>query len=108
MKQSKKLSKKERNNNYILNIIIKEKLEMEDEYHFLNICPAYQEKRCSLLDYVEKEYRIKISRMSPDKIFMFLITPPSGNTKTKKLIAKHHKCFEKRKGETAKSKYSGT
>ena len=31
MKQSKKLSKKERNNNYILNIIIKEKLEMEDE-----------------------------------------------------------------------------
>ena len=45
MKQSKKLSKKERNNNYILNIIIKEKLEMEDEYHFLNICPAYQEKK---------------------------------------------------------------
>ena len=31
MKRSKKLSKKERNNNYILNIIIKEKLEMEDE-----------------------------------------------------------------------------
>ena len=25
------------------------KIEMEDEYHFLNICPAYQEKRCSLL-----------------------------------------------------------
>ena len=45
MKQSKKLSKKERNNNYILNIIIKEKLEMEDEYHFLNICPAYQEEK---------------------------------------------------------------
>ena len=34
------------------------KIEMEDEYHFLNICPAYQEKRCSLLDYLEKEYRI--------------------------------------------------
>ena len=45
---------------------------MEDEYHFLNICSAYQEKRCSLLDYLEKEYRIKISRMSPDKILMFL------------------------------------
>ena len=30
------------------------KVEMEDEYHFLNICPAYQEKRCSLLDYLEK------------------------------------------------------
>ena len=50
------------------------KIEMEDEYHFLNICPAYQEKRCSLLEYLEKE-RIKISRMSPSKIFMFLIKP---------------------------------
>ena len=68
---------------------------MEDEYHFLNICPAYQEKRCSLLDYLEKEYRIKISRMSPNKIFMFLI-----NAKIQKLIAKHvFECFEKRKGE---------
>ena len=47
------------------------KIEVEDEHHFLNICPAYQEKRCSLLDYLEKEYRIKISRMSPNKIFMF-------------------------------------
>ena len=45
---------------------------MEDEYHFLNICSAYQEKRCSLLAYLEKEYRIKISKMSPNKIFMFL------------------------------------
>ena len=36
---------------------------------------------------------------------MFLITPPpppSGNTKTQKLIAKHHECFEKRKGEDGK------
>ena len=76
MKQSKKLSKKERNNNYILNIIIKEKLEMEDEYHFLNICPAYQEKICSLLDYLEKEYRIKISRMSTDKIINHVSNEP--------------------------------
>ena len=54
---------------------------MEDEYHFLNICPAYQEKRSSLLDYLENEYRIKISRMSPNRIFMFLINPPSGNVR---------------------------
>ena len=54
---------------------------MEDEYHFLSICPAYQEERCSLLDYLEKEYRINISRMSPNKIFMFLINTPSGNAK---------------------------
>ena len=54
-------------------------IEMEDEYHFLNICPACQEKRCSLLDYLEKEYRIKISRMLPNRIFVFLRNPPSGN-----------------------------
>ena len=82
---------------------------MEDEYHFLNICPSYQEKRCSLVDYLQKEYIIKIRRMAPNKIFMFLINPPSGNAKTQKLIAKHvFECFEKRKGKTAKSKYSRT
>ena len=47
--------------------------------------------------YLEKEYRIKISRMSPNKIFMFLINPPSGNVKIQKVIAKHIlECFEKR------------
>ena len=76
---------------------------MEDEYHFLNICPAYQEKRCSLLNYLEKEYGIKIRRMSPSKIFIFVINPPSGNAKIQKLIAKHiFECFEKRKGEYGK------
>ena len=49
---------------------------LEGENHFLNICPAYQEKRCSLLEYLEKEYRIKISRMSPNRIFMCLINSP--------------------------------
>ena len=80
------------------------KIEMEEEYHFLNICAAYQEKRYSLLDYLEKEYRIKISRMSPNKIFMFLINPPSGNVKIPKMIAKHiFQCFEERKGEDGKA-----
>ena len=79
------------------------KIEMEDEYHFLNICPVYQEKRSSLPDYLENEYRIKISRMSPNRIFMFLINPPSGNVRIQKLIAKHiFECFEKRKGEDGK------
>ena len=51
----------------------------------------------------------KTSRMSPNRIFMFLINPPSGNVKIQKLIAKHiFKCFEKRKGEDGKSKYSRT
>ena len=76
------------------------KMEMEDECHFLNICPAYQEKKMFIL---EKEYRIKISRMSPNKIFMFLRKPPNGNAKIQKLIAKHiFKCFEKRKGKDGK------
>ena len=64
-------------------------IEMEDKCHFLNMCPAHLEKRCSLLDYLEKEYRIKINGMSPNKIFMFLINPLSGNAKIQKLIAKH-------------------
>ena len=84
------------------------KIEMEDEYHFLNICPAYQEKRSSLLDYLENEYRIKMSRMSPNRIFMFLINPPSGNGRIQKLIAKHiFECFEKRKGEDGKVNTQG-
>ena len=41
--------------------------------------------------------------MSPNKIFMFLINPPSGNAEKQKLIAKHvFECFEKRKGEDSK------
>ena len=81
---------------------------MEDEYHFLNICPAYQEKRSSLLDYLENEYRIEISRMSPNGIFMFLINSPSKNVRIQKLIAKHiFECFEKSKGEDDKVNTQG-
>ena len=75
---------------------------MEDEYHFLNICPTYQEKRSSLLDYLENEYRIEISRMSPNRIFMFLINPPSGNVRVHIF-----ECFEKRKGEDGKVNTQG-
>ena len=70
---------------------------MEDEY--LNICPVHQEERCSLQDYLEKEYRISISRMITNKIFMFLITPPPAEMlNTLKLIAKHvFECLKKKK-----------
>ena len=85
------------------------RIEMEDEYHFLKIYPAYQEKRCSLLDYLEKEYGIKISKMSPNKIFTFLINPPSGNARIRKLIAKQiFECFENRKAQNGNSKCSRT
>ena len=39
--------------------------------------------------FFKKEYRLKISRMSPNRIFMFLSNPPSGNVRIQKLIAKH-------------------
>ena len=83
------------------------KIEMEDQYHFLNICPAYQEKRSSLLDYLENEYRIKISRMSPNRIFMFLINPLSGNVRIQKLIAKTYiRMLRKKERGRRQSKYS--
>ena len=45
----------------------------------------------------------RISRMLPDRIFMFLINLPSGNVRIQKLIAKHiFEWFEKRKGEDGK------
>ena len=45
--------------------------------------------------------------MSPNKIFMFLINPASGNAKIQKLIAKHiFDALKKGKGKTAKGKYS--
>ena len=41
--------------------------------------------------------------MSPNKIFMVLINPSSGNAKMQKLTAKHvFECFEKRKGVDGK------
>ena len=47
--------------------------------------------------------------MSPNKILMFLKKNPSGNAKMQKLTAKHvFECFEKRKEDAAKSKYSKT
>ena len=47
--------------------------------------------------------RILCSDGSRNKIFMFLINPPSGNAKIQKLIAKHiFECFEKRKREDGK------
>ena len=41
--------------------------------------------------------------MSPNRMFMFLINPPSGNVRIPNLIVKHiFECFEKGKGKTAK------
>ena len=46
--------------------------------------------------------------MSPNRIFMFLINPPSGNVRIQKLIAKHiFEYFEKRKGEDGKVNTQG-
>ena len=53
--------------------------------------------------FVTRFFGKRMSRMSPNKILMFLIIPPRGNAKIPKLIAKHvFEWFEKRKGEDGK------
>ena len=44
---------------------------MEDEYHFLNTCSAYQVKRFLLLDYLEVEYGIKKAEYHLTKYLCF-------------------------------------
>ena len=73
------------------------KKDIEDEIHFLTLCPAYQEKRSTLFEYLNKEYRISVNRMAPD-VFLLLINPPSKNKPVQKLIAKCvFDCYEKRR-----------
>ena len=49
------------------------KKDVEDEIHFLiTLCPAYQEKRSTLFEYLNKEYRISVNRMAPDDVFLLL------------------------------------
>ena len=74
------------------------KKHVEDEIHFLTLCPAYQEKRSTLFEYLNKEYRISVNRMAPDDVFLLLINPPSKNKPVQKLIAKYvFDCYEKRR-----------
>ena len=47
------------------------KIEREDEYHFLNICSAYQEKRMFVTRLFEKEYRMKKAECHPTKYSRF-------------------------------------
>ena len=65
------------------------KKDVEDEIHFLTLCPAQQEKRSTLFEYLKKEYRISVNRMAPDDVFVLLINPPSKNKQVQKLIAKY-------------------
>ena len=53
------------------------KKDVEDEIHFLTLCPAYQEKRSTLFEYLNKEYRKAVNRMAPGDVFLLLINPPS-------------------------------
>ena len=74
------------------------KKDVEDEIHFLTLYPAYQEKRSTLFEYLNKEYRISVNRMAPDDVFLLLINPPSKNKPVQKLIAKYvFDCYEKRR-----------
>ena len=78
--------------------VLSVKKDVEDEIHFLTPCPAYQEKRSTLFEYLNKEYRISVNRMAPDDVFLLLINPPSKNKPVQKLIAKYvFDCYEKRR-----------
>ena len=71
------------------------KKDVEDEIHFLTL---YQEKRSTLFEYLNKEYRISVNRMAPDDVFLLLINPPSENKPVQKLIAKYvFDCYEKKR-----------
>ena len=65
------------------------KLEMEDEYHFLTVCPAYQEKRNVVFDNVKNEHLIRGNKISPNEILLFLINPPKDQPETQKLKVKY-------------------
>ena len=71
------------------------KLEMEDEYHFLTLCPAHQEKRNVVFDNLKNEHLIRRNKISPNEIFMFLINLPKDQPETQKLKVKHvFECFK--------------
>ena len=65
------------------------KLEMENEYLFLTVCPAYQEKRNVVFDNVKNEHLIRGNKISPNEILMFLINPPKDQPETQKLKVKY-------------------
>ena len=71
------------------------KKDVEDEIHFLTLCPAY---RKNLFEYLNKEYRIAVNKTAPDDVFLLLINPPNKNKPAQKLIAKFVlDCYEKRR-----------
>ena len=61
------------------------KLEMEDEYHLNVYTPPG--KTNVLLDNLKNDHLIRVNKMLPNKIFMFLINLPSENSETQKIIA---------------------
>ena len=65
---------------------------MEMEYNCIEtVRPAYQEKRnvVTVFDNLKNEHLIRVNKMSPNEIFMFLINPPNKKSENQKMIAKH-------------------
>ena len=48
---------------------------VEDEIHISTLCPAYQEKRSTLFQNLNNEYRISVNRMAPDDVFSVVNNP---------------------------------
>ena len=54
---------------------------MRDEYHFLTARPTYPEKN-GLFDNLKNKHLIRVKKMSPNEIFLFLINPPDEKPET--------------------------
>ena len=67
------------------------------KYTFQLCSLAYQEKRSTLFEYLNKEYRVSANRMAPDDVFLFLINPSSKNKPVKSIAKYVFDCYEKRR-----------
>ena len=76
---------------------------MEDEYNCNEtVCPAYQEKRnvVTVFDNLKNEHLIRVKKMSPNEIFMFLINPPNEKSENQKIDSKG--CVQRNEKEDKK------
>lgn len=76
---------------------------MEMEYNCIEtVRPAYQEKRnvVTVFDNLKNEHLIRVNKMSPNEIFMFLINPPNKKSENQKIDSEA--CVQRNEKEAKK------
>ena len=76
---------------------------MEMEYNCIEtVRPAYQEKRnvVTVFDNLKNEHLIRVNKMSPNEIFMFLINPPHKTSENQKIDSEA--CVQRNEKEAKK------